>query len=93
VRRLGELGHEARAVTLAGVGDRADELSGRVTLESHVAETVELVKATAAERVVLVGHSYAGCVISGVADRVPSGSVRCSTWTRSSPRTATPAGP
>jgi len=71
VRRLGELGHHARAVTLAGVSERADELTGRVTLESHVAETVELVKATAAEQVVLVGHSYAGCVISGVADQVP----------------------
>jgi pimeloyl-ACP methyl ester carboxylesterase len=72
VRRLGELGHEARAVTLAGVGERADELTGRVTLDSHVAETAELVAAEAAEQVVLVGHSYAGSVITGVADRIPA---------------------
>jgi len=30
-------------VTLAGVSERAGELTGRVNLESHVAETVELV--------------------------------------------------
>ena len=70
VQRLAELGHRATAVTLAGVSERADELTGRVNLDSHVAEVVELVTA-AAEPVVLVGHSYAGSVISGVADRVP----------------------
>jgi pimeloyl-ACP methyl ester carboxylesterase len=70
VQRLTDLGHRATAVTLAGVSERADELTGRVNLDSHIAETVELVTA-AAEPVVLVGHSYAGSVISGVADRVP----------------------
>ncbi|HEX4362613.1 MAG TPA: alpha/beta fold hydrolase [Pseudonocardia sp.] len=70
VQRLAELGHRATAVTLAGVSERADELTGRVNLDSHVAEIVELVTA-AAEPVVLVGHSYAGSVISGVADRIP----------------------
>ena len=71
VRRLTELGHDAHPVTLAGVSERTGELTGRVNLESHVAETVELVRATAAEQVVLVGHSYAGSVITGVADEIP----------------------
>ena len=69
-------GHQASAVTLAGLGTEDAQLAGRVTLDDHVEQALQ-VAATAAtntERLVLVGHSYGGSVISGVADRL-AGSV------------------
>ncbi len=59
------------AVTLAGLGP-SDEVAG-VTLDDHV-EQVSTVVTRAREtsdRVVLVGHSYGGSVITGAADRQP----------------------
>lgn len=57
-------------VTPAGLGD--DESPAGVTLETHVAQTTEIVRATSDdEPLVLVDHSYGGSVISGVADRLP----------------------
>jgi thioesterase domain-containing protein len=61
-------GHQAVAVTLAGLEDepRVDQL---ITLATHIDQVQALVPD--AGEVVLVGHSYAGSVITGVADRVP----------------------
>lgn len=67
-RRLEQDGHIAMPVTLGGLEDepRLDRL---ITLTSHVDEVAALVPARGP--VVLVGHSYAGSVIAGVADRIP----------------------
>ncbi|HJQ57871.1 MAG TPA: alpha/beta fold hydrolase [Vineibacter sp.] len=64
-------GHIAEAPTLAGLGERSAELSDSITLDTHVSDVVDLIYARELRDVVLVGHSYAGAVISGVADRVP----------------------
>ena len=68
-------GHEAHAVTLTGVGDRAHLLSGVTGLDTHIQDVLALIEAEELPSVVLVGHSYGGMVISGVADallaRVP----------------------
>lgn len=64
-------GHAVHAPTLAGVSDRAHLLSRSITLDTHVQDIVALLEAYDLSDVVLVGHSYAGQVISGVADRVP----------------------
>jgi pimeloyl-ACP methyl ester carboxylesterase len=61
-------GHGAHALTLPGLCERAEEAGA--TLASHVAD----VTATAAALdgpVVLVGHSYGGMVVAGVADALP----------------------
>lgn len=64
-------GHQVIAPTLAGLGDRASELSADITLDTHIDEIVDLLDRQRVQNAVLVGHSYAGVVISGVADRVP----------------------
>jgi pimeloyl-ACP methyl ester carboxylesterase len=64
-------GHEVLAPTLTGLSDRAHLLGPHVGLGTHVQDVVALLEAHDAREVVLVGHSYAGQVVTGVADRVP----------------------
>jgi pimeloyl-ACP methyl ester carboxylesterase len=66
--RLRAAGHEVHALTLTGLEE--DGSAAGVNLETHVAETTRVVEGL--DRVVLVGHSYGGMVVSGVADRVPA---------------------
>lgn len=61
-------GHEAHAVTLTGVGERAHLLNERVTLQTHIDDVIGLITAEELHHVVLVGHSFGGLVITGVAD-------------------------
>ena len=60
-------GHRAFAVTLTGVGERAHLLSGTITLDTHIADVVNVIEAEELPDPILVGHSYAGMVITGVA--------------------------
>lgn len=62
-------GHHAEAVTPTGLGPLPQEL-GDVNLDTHIDDVGRVVRALD-EPTVLVGHSYAGSVISGVADRMP----------------------
>jgi pimeloyl-ACP methyl ester carboxylesterase len=62
-------GHEAYAPTLTGLGERAHLADHKIDLETHVADIAGLLEMEDLEQVVLVGHSYAGMVIAGVADR------------------------
>lgn len=61
-------GWAAHAVTLTGVGERAHLLSGQIRLSTHVQDVLGLIDSLELPRVVLVGHSYGGMVITGVAD-------------------------
>jgi pimeloyl-ACP methyl ester carboxylesterase len=63
--------HEVFTPTLTGVGERAHLISPQVTLETHITDVVNLIRYEELDDVVLCGHSYGGCVITGVADRVP----------------------
>jgi pimeloyl-ACP methyl ester carboxylesterase len=65
-------GHRVHAVTLTGVGERAHLLSPAVTLETHVADVVNLIEAEELDEVVLAVHSYAGMIGTAVADRMPA---------------------
>ena len=56
--------------TLTGVGERAHLLSPQVNLDTHIDDVVNLIQWEELSDVVLCGHSYGGCVISGVADRM-----------------------
>jgi pimeloyl-ACP methyl ester carboxylesterase len=71
VARLAEQGHRAVPVTLRGLA-ADDDLATlpAITLDTHLDQVAGVV-AGIDEEVVLVGHSYAGSVISGVADRLP----------------------
>ena len=70
-RQLRQLGHDAYALTLTGVGDRGHLLSASVNLDTHIEDVVRTLEDERIEDAVLVGHSYGGMVISGAADRVP----------------------
>jgi pimeloyl-ACP methyl ester carboxylesterase len=63
-------GHRAYAVSLTGVGERAHLLSRKITLDTHIADVASVIAAEELLDAVLVGHSYGGMVITGVADRL-----------------------
>jgi len=72
VRALLEAGGaDVRTPTLTGLGDRAHLASRDIGLDTHVADVIGLLDAEDLSGVVLVGHSYAGMVVTGVADRAP----------------------
>jgi pimeloyl-ACP methyl ester carboxylesterase len=64
-------GHEVFTPTLTGLADRSHLLSRAVNLETHILDIVNLIRWEELTDIVLCGHSYGGCVISGVADRMP----------------------
>jgi pimeloyl-ACP methyl ester carboxylesterase len=69
--RLRSLGHDVFPVTLTGLGDREHLASGDVDLETHIADVVGVLDSEDLRDAVLVGHSYAGIVVTGAADRRP----------------------
>lgn len=70
-QRLRRMGHEVHAPSLTGLGDRAHVMSADIDLDTHIRDIVQLIAFEDLTRVILVGHSYGGMVITGVADRVP----------------------
>ncbi|MGW4889528.1 alpha/beta fold hydrolase [Streptomyces murinus] len=69
--RLRVAGHDVYPVTLTGLGERT-HLGGVGTgLDTHITDVVNVILHEDLRDVVLVGHSYAGTVLPGVADRVP----------------------
>jgi pimeloyl-ACP methyl ester carboxylesterase len=56
---------------LTGLGERAHLLSKDVDLDLHIRDVVETLYYEDLRDVVLVGHSYGGMVITGIADRAP----------------------
>src|SRR5438034_191891 len=64
-------GHDVHPVTLTGLGDRVHLARSDVGLETHITDVVNLLDYEDLRDVVLVGHSYAGVVVTGVADRRP----------------------
>lgn len=71
VPELEAAGHEVHAPALTGVGERADEATPQVGLLAHIDQITRLIEANDLRDVVLVGHSYGGMVVAGVACRVP----------------------
>ncbi|MEM8979028.1 MAG: alpha/beta hydrolase [Pseudomonadota bacterium] len=64
-------GHETHAPTLTGLGERSHLLGKDITPDDHVTDIVNTLRWRDLSDVFLVGHSYGGMVISGVAGRVP----------------------
>jgi pimeloyl-ACP methyl ester carboxylesterase len=69
--RLRARGHIVFAPTLTGLGERAHLLRPGIDLSLHIADVVGVIKYERLNDVVLVGHSYGGCVISGIAEAMP----------------------
>ena len=53
---------------LTGLGDRVHLASPKVNLQTHITDVVNLIEFEGLQNVILVGHSYGGIVVSGVAD-------------------------
>jgi len=70
-RRLREDGHDAYPVTLTGLGERVHLASPEVNLDTHITDVVNLIEFEDLHNIVLLGHSYAGIVVTGAADRIP----------------------
>jgi pimeloyl-ACP methyl ester carboxylesterase len=68
-RRLRADGHDVFVVKLEGMGERADEATSETGLSHHVADVVRVLATHDLHDVVLVGHSYGGMIIEGVAAR------------------------
>lgn len=64
-------GHEVYTPTLTGLGERVHLLSRDVGLDTHIMDVVNVLIYEDLNDVILVGHSYGGMVITGVADKVP----------------------
>jgi pimeloyl-ACP methyl ester carboxylesterase len=68
---IADRGHEVILPVLSGLGEDAANLDGTVNLTRHVDDVCRAMVAKGAREVVLVGHSYAGAVITGVAEKMP----------------------
>lgn len=68
---LRRAGHTVYTPTLTGLGERAHLLAESVDLDTHIQDVAAVLEYEDLTHVVLVGHSYAGMVITGVADRAP----------------------
>jgi pimeloyl-ACP methyl ester carboxylesterase len=69
--RLRGMGHRVFAPTLTGLGERSHLLSPLVTLDTAIEDVAKVIEAEELRDVVLVGHSFGGAPITGVADRLP----------------------
>jgi pimeloyl-ACP methyl ester carboxylesterase len=70
--QLEQRGHRVFTPTLTGLGERAHLLSPQTNLDTHIADVANLIRYEGLTDIVLVGHSYAGFVVSGVAEQEAS---------------------
>ncbi len=63
-------GHRVLAANLTGLGQRKAEFHPGITLTTHIDDVCAQIAETDFDRFVLVGHSWGGMVITGVATRL-----------------------
>lgn len=68
-RLLRAAGHEVYTPTLTGLGEREHLLRADIDLDLQITDVVKLLEFEDLRDVILVGHSYGGMVITGIADR------------------------
>ncbi|HEY1662156.1 MAG TPA: alpha/beta fold hydrolase [Verrucomicrobiae bacterium] len=64
-------GYSVYRPTLTGQGEHSNLSSTNIDLDTHIQDIVNVILWENLHDVILVGHSYGGMVITGVADRVP----------------------
>jgi pimeloyl-ACP methyl ester carboxylesterase len=70
VDRLNARGHRVFAPTLSGLGERSHLAGGSINLTTHIDDVVNEIIWKDLDGLVLVGHSYGGFVITGVAEKI-----------------------
>ena len=69
--RLRAAGHRVFTPTQTGLGERKHLLSKDITLDTFAKDIANVFEAEELSNVMLVGHSFGGLAISGVADTMP----------------------
>jgi pimeloyl-ACP methyl ester carboxylesterase len=69
--QLRAAGHEVYTPTLTGLGERVHLRHPGISMDTHIQDVVGVFEFEGLREVVLVGWSYSGMVITGVAERVP----------------------
>ena len=69
--RLHAAGHLVYTPTLTGLGERVHLAHPGIDLDTHATDILNMLEFEEVDSVTLVGHSYAGMVITAVADRLP----------------------
>jgi len=69
-RDLEAAGHSVLVTAVRGIGTRQGELHPGITLSDHIADVLWQIEVAKFERFILVGHSYGGMVITGVAGKL-----------------------
>jgi pimeloyl-ACP methyl ester carboxylesterase len=72
VPELRREGHEIYIPALTGLEPAGPRLGADVTLDTHIEDVLRMLESQNLSNVILVGHSYAGMIITGVAERVPA---------------------
>jgi pimeloyl-ACP methyl ester carboxylesterase len=62
-------GHEVFTPTLTGLGERSHLAGPKIDLNTHIQDVVNVLEYEDLRKVILVGHSYGGMVITGVTER------------------------
>ena len=76
-RRVADLlraaGHRVHTLTMTGLGERSHLLSavGQFIDPHRLADIVNMIRWEDIRQIILVGHSYGGMVVTGVADAMP----------------------
>ncbi|HKG07692.1 MAG TPA: alpha/beta fold hydrolase, partial [Pedobacter sp.] len=68
---MSEHGVKISRASLTGQGERVHLSSPEIDLNTHIKDVVNLILYENLHNVILVGHSYGGMVITGVADSIP----------------------
>ncbi|QDL38589.1 alpha/beta fold hydrolase [Rhodoferax sediminis] len=68
---LRALGHIVVTPTWTGLGERSHLLKFEPTLQTFIDDVAQVIRYEDLQDVVLVGHSFAGSVVSALADRMP----------------------
>lgn len=61
-------GHRVFTPTMTGLGERAHLLNREIDLSTHATDIINVIQYEELERIILVGHSYAGYIVTMVAD-------------------------
>lgn len=67
--RLRAAGADVYTPTLTGLGERRHLYNNDITMETHILDVLNVLEFEGLQDVVLVGHSYGGAVITGVAEQ------------------------
>ena len=63
-------GHKVFSPSLTGCGDRKHLMNSSISLKTHIDDICNIIQYEELDDIILVGHSFSGIVITGVADRL-----------------------